>query len=135
MIAVPYLNFLGTHSRRTHHDIKALGYGIFRHRDKNLREICAETVEIEGRDVVLARGGDAGGIGPVGIHVETDEIHLPPGIKELVDFLLVVLQATVDIIVSPLGSAFIEPRTIGLSEAMEIDHVAVLIREITAVDM
>ena len=135
MIVVADGYFVGAHARRTHHHVQSFRNGVFGHGDEYRVEIRAEAVEVERRDIVLTCRLRSRGVGPVGVHVEAQPVHLPSGRKNLVYFFLVVFQTRLYIVVAPFGALFVEPWAVGLAETVQIHYVAVGILEVASVDV
>ena len=132
LIVITHTDALGTDTGRAHHHIKALADGIFGHGNEHFVEIRAETVEVEGRDVVLASRLRTGCVRPVGVHVLTHKGHLPAGIQDTVDDALVVLQATLHVVVGPFLALLVEPGTEGLGKTVKVvTHTLVVDQERT----
>lgn len=127
LVGVSLLDLVRTDTGRAHDDIQSFGDGIFRHRHKDLVQVLFEAVKVEILDVTLwdiDTGGDIV-VTPVRIHVLADEGHLPSGIHDPVNDILVISKASVDIIVVPFGALLIEPGTECLGEAVKVDALPV----------
>ena len=90
LIGITDRNVLGTNTWRTHNNIQSFSNHIFCHRHEHLIKILLEAVEVESMNITLTIRLFSWRVTPIGIHVQTDEIHFPAGIQNFVNQAFVV---------------------------------------------
>ena len=126
---------LRAYSRRAHQNPHAKALDVLRHRHKHFVKILLEPV------LVIEKVGSALAAvvvlvlhSPMRIHVQAHKIHAPTGIHDFPELFLIDAKASGDIVAAPslLAVNTVEPRTVGLRHAVEINDIAAAVLQIAA---